>query len=259
MNGKKRESLKRLPNWQARVTEQTREQKIAEYAKDAEQQYIAERSKEIKYRYTLGQYDADNEVYLIKCDDEELLVPVPIAKAQAFKSKWSSIVKTPKFFIENDRLSVAEVTFRMPNGKTYKYSNAASLNYTVAQVDYNFDPIEIDVPTGTSRPAGQQNISMVNVSVGKADVDTDIPQCKRSNDRTFAVIIANENYSKLSKVPFALNDGKTFGEYCRRTLGLPQSNIRFYGDATYGTMLAAVNDIGKIAAAYYGDIRVIFY
>ena len=188
-----------------------------------------------------------------------MLVSVPISEAPAFKSGWSSMAKTPKFFIENDHLSVAEVTFRMPNGKTYKYSNAASLNYTVAQVDYNFDPIELDLPTGTSRPAGQQNISTVNVSVGKADVDTDIPQCDKTNDRTFAVIIANENYSKLSKVPFALNDGKTFGEYCRRTLGLPQSNIRFYGDATYGTMLAAVNDIEKIAAAYNGDIRVIFY
>ena len=223
------------------------------------EQFIAERSKEVKYSYTLGQYDADNEVYLVKCDDKELLVPVPIAKAEAFKSKWSSIVKTPKFFIENDRMALAEVSFRMPGGKTYKYSNAASLNYTIAQVDYNFDPIEIDVPTGNKPSAGQQNISTVNVSVGKADVDTDIPQCNKTNDRTFAVIIANENYSKLAKVPFALNDGKTFGEYCRRTLGLPQSNIRFYGDATYGTMLAAVNDIGKIAAAYNGNIRVIFY
>ncbi len=255
----KKGEFEKTADWQARVNEQTREQKIAEYVKQAEQQFIAERSKEAKNTYTLGEYDADNEVYLVKYDGKDLLVSVPIADAPAFKSGWSSMAKTPKFFIENDRLSVAEVAFSMPNGKTYKYSNAASLNYTVAQVDYNFDPIELDLPTGSNRPAGQQNISTVNVSVGKADVDTDIPQCKRSNDRTFAVIIANENYSKLAKVPFALNDGKTFGEYCRRTLGLPQSNIRFYGDATYGTMLAAVNDIEKIAAAYNGDIRVIFY
>lgn len=255
----KKGEFEKTADWQARVNEQTREQKIAEYVKQAEQQFIAERSKETKYSYTLGQYDADNEVYLVKCNDKELLVPIPISEAPAFKSSWLYIVKTPKFFIENDRMALAEVSFRMPNGKTYKYSNQASLNYTVAQVDYNFDPIELDLPTGSSRPAGQQNISTVNVSVGKADVDTDIPQCNKTNDRTFAVIIANENYSKLAKVPFALNDGKTFGEYCRRTLGLPQSNIRFYGDATYGTMLAAVNDIEKIASAYNGDIRVIFY
>ena len=255
----KKGEFEKTADWQARVNKKAREQKIAEYVKQAEQQFIAERSKEAKNTYTLGEYDADNEVYLVKYDGKDLLVSVPIADAPAFKSGWSSMAKTPKFFIENDRLSVAEVAFSMPNGKTYKYSNAASLNYTVAQVDYNFDPIELDLPTGSNRPAGQQNISTVNVSVGKADVDTDIPQCKRSNDRTFAVIIANENYSKLAKVPFALNDGKTFGEYCRRTLGLPQSNIRFYGDATYGTMLAAVNDIEKIGSAYNGDIRVIFY
>ena len=255
----KKGEFEKTIDWKKRVNEQTRNQKIRELTKNAEKQFISEQSKKIKFTYSLGKYDADNEVFLIKYYDRNMLVSVPISEAPAFKSGWSSMVKTPKFFIENDRLSVAEVTFRMPNGKTYKYSNQASLNYTVAQVDYNFDPIELDLPTGSNRPAGQQNISTVNVSVGKADVDTDIPQCKRSNDRTFAVIIANENYSKLAKVPFALNDGKTFGEYCRRTLGLPQSNIRFYGDATYGTMLAAVNDIGKIAAAYNGDIRVIFY
>ncbi len=255
----KKGEFEKTIDWKKRVNEQTRNQKIRELTKNAEKQFISEQSKKIKFTYYLGQYDADNEVYLVKCNDKELLVPIPISEASAFKSSWSSIVKTPKFFIENDHLSVAEVTFRMPNGKTYKYSNAASLNYTVAQVDYNFDPIEIDVPTGNKPSAGQQNISTVNISVGKADVDTDIPQCNKTNDRTFAVIIANENYSKLAKVPFALNDGKTFGEYCRRTLGLPQSNIRFYGDATYGTMLAAVNDIEKIASAYNGDIRVIFY
>lgn len=255
----KKGEFEKTSDWQKRVNEQTRNQKISELTKEAERQFIKEYSEKRKLNYSLEQYDADNEVYLIMCDNRSLLVPVPIAEAPDFKKYWDKVIQTPKYFIENDRLAVAEVTFCMPDGKTYKYSNNASLNYTVAQIDYNFDPIEIEASPEEMSPTGRQNISTVNVAVGKSDVDINIPQNGMSNDRTFAVIIANENYSKLSRVPFALNDGKMFGEYCRRTLGLPQSNIRYYGDATYGTMLAAVKDIEKIAKAYNGDIKVIFY
>ena len=253
----KKGEFEKTSDWQARVTESTRNRKIAELAREAEQLYIKQYGWNMTY--TLGRYDADNEVYLIICNDKELLVPVPIAEAPAFKQNWESVVKTPKYFIENDRLAVAEVAFTMPGGKTYRYSNAASLQYTMAEVSYNFDPIEISVPETTAPVAGRQTVNRVTVTAGKSDVDVNIPQGRTTRDRTFAVIIANENYTKLSPVAYALNDGKTFGQYCRQTLGLPETNIRYYGDATYGTMLAAMSDIKKIATAYEGDIEVLFY
>ncbi len=253
----KKGEFEKTSDWQARVNESTRNRKIAELTREAEQLYISQYGWNMTY--TLGRYDADNEVYLIICNDKELLVPVPIAEAPAFKQNWESVVKTPKYFIADDRLAVAEVAFTMPGGKTYRYSNAASLQYTMAEVSYNFDPIEISVPETTAPAAGRQTVNRVTVTVGKSDVDVNIPQGRTTRDRTFAVIIANENYTKLSPVVYALNDGKTFGQYCRQTLGLPETNIRYYGDATYGTMLAAMSDIKKIATAYEGDIEVLFY
>ena len=253
----KKGEFEKTSDWQTRVNESTRNRKIAELTREVEQQFIKKYGEDMTY--TLGRYDADNEVYLITCDNRELLVPVPIAEAPAFKQSWESVVKTPKYFIENDRLAVAEVTFTMPGGKTYRYSNAASLQYTTADVAYNFDPIEIAVPETTAPAAGRQTVNRVTVTAGKSDVDVNIPQGRTTRDRTFAVIIANENYTKLSSVAYALNDGKTFGQYCRQTLGLPETNIRYYGDATYGTMLAAMSDIKKIATAYEGDIEVLFY
>lgn len=255
----KKGEFEKTSDWQARVNETTRNRKIAELTREAEQLYIKEYASKTPLKYSLGQYDADNEVYLITCNSKELLVPVPIAEAPAFKQNWESLVKTPKYFIENDRLAVAEVAFAMPGGKTYRYSNAASLQYTMAEVSYNFDPIEISVPGTTAPAAGRQTVNRVTVTAGKSDVDVNIPQGRTTRDRTFAVIIANENYTKLSPVAYALNDGKTFGQYCRQTLGLPETNIRYYGDATYGTMLAAMSDIKKIATAYEGDIEVLFY
>lgn len=253
----KKGEFEKTSDWQARVNEATRNRKIAELTREAEQQFIKRYGEDITY--TLGRYDADNEVYLITCNDKELLVPVPIAEAPAFKQNWESMVKAPRYFVENDRLAVAEVAFTVPGGKTYRYSNAASLQYTMAEVSYNFDPIEISMPETTAPAAGRQTVNRVTVTAGKSDVDVNIPQGRTTRDRTFAVIIANENYTKLSPVVYALNDGKTFGQYCRQTLGLPETNIRYYGDATYGTMLAAMSDIKKIATAYEGDIEVLFY
>ena len=91
------------------------------------------------------------------------------------------------------------------------------------------------------------------------NVDIDIPQILNRNPNTFAVIIANEHYTQVEKVPYAIADGTTFAAYCEKTLGIPQNNIRIYEDATYGKMLAAISDIGLIAEAYDGDLNIVFY
>ena len=93
-----------------------------------------------------------------------------------------------------------------------------------------------------------------------SDVDKDIPLITGSEDEnTFAVIIGNENYTMVRKVDYAKNDARIFAEYCQKTLGLPEKNVRIYEDATYAMMLSAVRDIQDIAKAYNGDINVVFY
>lgn len=90
-------------------------------------------------------------------------------------------------------------------------------------------------------------------------IDTDIPVTGVKQDNTFAVIIGNENYQSVAKVPYAANDAKIFAEYCKRTLGLPEENVAVYTDATYGKMLGALQRISNIADAYDGNISIIFY
>lgn len=92
-----------------------------------------------------------------------------------------------------------------------------------------------------------------------SDVDTSIPEASSISENTFAVIIANENYSAVSKVDFALNDGSTFSRYCNRTLGLPQKHIILCKDATYGAMELAISRIESIGSAYDGNLNIIFY
>lgn len=63
-------------------------------------------------------------------------------------------------------------------------------------------------------------------------VDTDIPESKVMRNDTYALIIGNEHYRFVSDVPFAQNDAMIFAEYCKKTLGVPASNVHLCNDAT---------------------------
>ena len=93
----------------------------------------------------------------------------------------------------------------------------------------------------------------------KVDVDMNIPVGKQSRLNTFALIIANENYMEVANVPNALNDGKVFAEYCKKTLGIPESNIRYVPDATLNRMKRQLNWITQVMEAYKNDANIIFY
>ena len=247
--------------WQQRVNESTRKAKIDEFTKLASADFIEEKSKEVNLSLKLSDYDADNGVFLVKSSVNDLLVPVPLTEAEAFENAWANIDKTPKYTIANDKLALAEVSFKLPNGKTYQYSNQASLNYAQAKIDYNFAPIEISVADNTHAPKGKQNITTTNVTVGKADVALNIPVTNIKNDKTFAVIISNENYQEagVSQVEFAINDGAVFKEYCIKTLGIPETNVSHRSNATLNNMRAEINWLRQIAEKFNGEANLIFY
>lgn len=92
-----------------------------------------------------------------------------------------------------------------------------------------------------------------------SDVDKDIPQTGVVNAKTFAVIIANENYQSVAEVPFARNDGDVFRQYCIKTLGIPEKNIHFTPNATLNNIKADVNWLRQVIEAYNGAARVFFY
>ena len=91
-----------------------------------------------------------------------------------------------------------------------------------------------------------------------SDVDTNIPVANKQAENTFAFIICNENYPD-APVPYSLNDGRMFREYCQKTLGVPETHINMYEDATFGNIITAVEKMKSIAEAYEGEASVIFY
>ena len=93
----------------------------------------------------------------------------------------------------------------------------------------------------------------------KSDVDKHIPTNRTRNDKTFAVIIANENYQNEANVPYALNDGKVFRQYCNQTLGIPEANIHYVADATLNNLKREVHWLNEVLKSYEGEAKAIFY
>jgi len=99
----------------------------------------------------------------------------------------------------------------------------------------------------------------VSKITGTSDVDTNIPKMPETNKNTFAVIIANEVYQREAKVDFALNDGSSFKDYCRKVLGMPEKNIHYVENATLNNVIFELDWLKKVCDAYKGAASVIIY
>lgn len=259
-----KDSYETAEEYRTRVNEDSRNVKVKELLAQAEKQYISTYTANIRFNRALKlrPYDAENRVFLIESDFGELIVPVPREnnEARSFEQSWSGLqFSNPQFYINNDRLMLSALTFVTPSGKTYQFTGDKQLNYTETEVDVHFDNLDSNLFASNSSSSSHAKHEKQKVSVGRSDVDMDIPVAKHAAENTFAVIIGNEDYSNVSPVPMAKNDGEIFAQYCEKTLGLPKNNVRLYKNASYGVMIRAMRDIASIASAYQGDLDVIFY
>lgn len=102
-----------------------------------------------------------------------------------------------------------------------------------------------------------QEVEIKRASLTSA-VDENIPETNTKNSNTFALIIANENYQSVASVPYALNDGNIFREYCIKTLGIPEKQIKYIPDATGNQIKAQINWLQTLAEVFT-DPHIIFY
>lgn len=261
----KKGEFEKVSEWHKRVNGETRKQKVFVLTKAAQESYIEKCARRLEKDSVVivGHYDADNETYRIRSRyrDEDLIVPVPNAHALEFKTKFATLIKEPTFYVEGDSIGLAEYKFYLSDDQVYKFNNAASLTYNIAQVDYNLDEISIDPTIVSASIKGKQIISTSNIAIGNSDVDIQIPTTSAKQENTFVVIIANKNYDEAPNVEFAFNDGYIFKEYCIKTLGIPASNIRFKEDATFNNIRESVNWIREIATnkVYKHNAQFIFY
>lgn len=161
--------------------------------------------------------------------------------------------------------------FNMPSTIHESDLLAGNVIYTKAVVPTYSDPIAgIDLSNyGDDSAAGKDEVSSVkpsapkitSITPGTSDIDMNIPRSSMSRENTFCLIVANEKYANQDtpNVKYAAQDGKTFEEYCLRTLGLPRENIRFAVNAKYLEMKEMLKWFGEVADVYGKDANFIVY
>ena len=258
----KKGEFERIAEWQQRINEASRQQKINELLAEVQDKYCAFHAQTMKLNLTLGKYDAENEVFAITDPKYgTMYIAVPFDEAPTFKSNWNSKKITPQVQIYDDEVKFSALTFTMPNGKQYTYRNTDAVNYNLAEMTYNFEPLELDIAkTSTPQPQqGQRNITKTQVTLAKSAVDTNIPTTDASNPNTFAIIFANEDYKNVASVPFAKNDGTIFQKYCLKTLGIPASNIHYVENASFNDIRIQLAWLKDVCDAFDGNASIIVY
>lgn len=98
----------------------------------------------------------------------------------------------------------------------------------------------------------------------RSDIDVNVPAGLPVNTNKAAIIIGNEHYSGTSiyserNVQFAIDDARSFREYARKTLGIPDNQIRFETDATSGKIESAIQWVTELFKAKDHPELIFYY
>lgn len=251
----KRMSPESIRNEQKRLSAITEEKYLKEFSKNL-----------VLSEMKLQPYDVENETYAINSDFGPVYINVPLKnkEAEIFKNSWEKVqLRNVKFYIQNDQIAISNITFRSPNGKEYTYNAANALAYEPPVVDVELDKLIAANTTPSAKsqqqPAGNKGGGKSTKITVESDVDKNIPQSKTQNSNMIALIIANENYSKVSNVASAEHDGDIFARYCVETLGVPEKQVLHFKDATFGNTLSAISQLKNSVKALGPQTEVIVY
>lgn len=254
----KRKEYETIAQWESRVTDSNRAQMINEYMIEARNSYLKGNAPKV-LTGNLDDYNDEYHFFSISTPSQgTLYVSVPAEEKDSFQSQWSKVELKPVYGILDGELTVLDCSFIL-NGKEYKSPQCYDED-DFTKVTLNITPLsslrEYEHMMANSKSGGNET-KYKNFDPDVIDIE--IPSSSIDNVKTFAVIIGNEDYQRVAPVEYAMNDARIFEKYCNRTLGIPEKNIRTYYNATYGDIVAAMEDIDNISKAYNGDINIIFY
>ena len=180
---------------------------------------------------------------------------------QRFNQKGGKSVLPDLLQIYNEGLKHPENYALNPNGSNSNQSNLFAQNNgngnSQKQTINNITIVQ-QTPEQNDNSNSQSSDQSIADKI-KSDVDIDIPITQWKQENTFALIIANENYHEVAKVPNAINDGTVFAEYCEKTLGIPQSNIKILTDGTLNNIKRQLSWICQVIDVYKGEASIIVY
>ena len=183
---------------------------------------------------------------------------------------------------ESDKFTVG--TLAKGESRELEFLFVATRRYTLKQIPirisvtekYNLYGQDTTVAVSLEQellPQNQVVIAAIPTSDGQirkasltSPVDKNIPVNPVKNNKKFALIIGNEDYSKFQpglqsemNVLFARNDAVVFRDYAVMTLGFAPENVYLLQDATTGEMNQKIELITKLAAKTGEGTELLFY
>lgn len=119
-------------------------------------------------------------------------------------------------------------------------------------------PESYQQPVASSIAAATQITNAHSAAIIKSDVDT-APISNSKSPNTFVLIIANEHYTFVDNVDFAIHDGEVFKEYCIKTLGVPERQVWFYQDASAGIISGGVDKMVQAMSLFENSKAIVYY
>jgi hypothetical protein len=267
-NWQKKGKYEKVSDYQNRVNDEARLQKIEYYTQKAIDSIGISL---LRFDLITNEYDADNESFKISFPDyNPIFLKVPLNEAQSFDANFNDFeFSNIKFtLLDNYDLEIMHLEIiNSTSKKTYIYDSQDIVSFSSNQFAFNFDDIKVNLNDLTQAPTKQiSNQTTKIINVGKSDVDTEIPINYITNKNTFALIIGNEDYTKYqtdlnseSNVDFAKNDAEVFAKYIEKTLGVPKENITLLTDAISSQMQREIEKLSKLTKYTEGKATIIFY
>lgn len=194
-------------------------------------------------------------------------------KAKADGQKYSLVVNAVANMTYYANIDEKKMEISLIDEK--KWNKELKKNYPVKWVaklslkdnvfyDANGNPVGENANSGNVQMAQNQGGGKANTSAPKkkrvlSDVDQNIPETKKSADDTYVLIIANEEYQFLDNVNYASYDGETFKEYCIKTLGIPERQVRYCPNASYGVLSGGVDWLKYALNNFEGSRAIVYY
>lgn len=163
------------------------------------------------------------------------------------------VVKVQLVLLANNNYSTTNIPIFINVKEKYgKFAENKQLDIALNQTTHS----TINIAAKDEPQTERKEIQLAMIT---SAVDRNIPISKAKNPNTFVLVIANEHYSQVAAVPYALNDGNIFREYCIKTLGIGEKHIKYLSDATGNQIKAGVNWLANLTEAFDEPQIIVYY
>lgn len=261
----KKGKYEKTDNYKLRVTERTRESQIAFFTRQVLDSLVHQK---LDWSLAKNEYDPDNESFRIVIPNfDPFYMKIPYSEAPSFDRRFSKlVVDSIRYTVNRNNFAFVhmELVDTATNNSRYVYDSKELIAFNPTLLNFNFDPININLPNNQGIIAANEEFRQI--TVGHSDVDINIPENSTRNSKIFAVVIGNEDYSSRqpglrseSNVDFAENDAIAFKKYLLSTYGVPEENIKLLRNATYAEMTREIKWLTSLAESQKGEAELVFY